>query len=198
MHDVIKNSTIIDTKDPFADDASDAYVGGNSSKNLPSTTNKDASVPAVGSQPPEVLESLGLNNWPTLKLKPPHVTGTGEWAVDRNQHRKVPWINADQVEPENKRQLNGYSGIVKVENHEGKGFGLAVFNYRAGVCAKMVHHNALADIDTELFSSRIRKALLHRQRCFRGKEHYRVFNSDGDNVPGLVIDKSEKCFFLKL
>lgn len=35
-----------------------------------------------------------------------------------------------------------YCGAVKVENHEGRGFGLAVFNYKAGVCGRMIDNNA--------------------------------------------------------
>ena len=49
-----------------------------------------------------------------------------------------------------------------------------------------------AELNTEFFVARIKNALLHRQRAFKGKAFYRVVHSDGDSVPGLVVDRYDQ------
>ena len=53
----------------------------------------------------------------------------------------------------------------------------------------MLADNVQLPVDRAFFSTRINKALQHRENFFRDRKHYRLLNAEGDMLPGIVCDK---------
>lgn len=81
--------------------------------------------------------------------------------------------------------------LVHVYDKEGKPFGMGLFNPKARVPLRVIHHGA-EPVGEELFNTLLDRALDLRLSTLNLPEKtdaFRVIHSDGDGLSGLIIDK---------
>lgn len=81
--------------------------------------------------------------------------------------------------------------VVTVYNRDGDAFGHAFFNPNARVPLRIFQHGP-EPIEADFLTKRIRQAVELRLSTFKLTEQteaFRVIHSDGDGIPGLVVDK---------
>lgn len=105
-----------------------------------------------------------------------------------DQVRKgMPWIYAsDIIESSELLSLPGGS-LVAIENHKGQALGTGYYNQRSQIAARVLTL-AREPIDTAFFTSRLERALSQREKLV-GVPYYRLVHSEGDFLPGLLIDR---------
>lgn len=77
--------------------------------------------------------------------------------------------------------------IVEVFTHIGSYIGLGFFNPHASIRIKMFVFKEKLDFDENFLKEKINKAKLLREQIAY-KNNYRIFNAEGDGIPGLIID----------
>lgn len=81
--------------------------------------------------------------------------------------------------------------LVTVFGKEGRQFGSGLWNPKARVPLRVLHHGEIV-VGEELFETRLTEALSLRQNLLGldpGTDAYRVVSSDGDGLSGLVVDR---------
>lgn len=82
--------------------------------------------------------------------------------------------------------------IVRVYDPDGEPFGAGFYNAKARVPLRMIHHRPGESAETGWFLSALDDAIALRRDILHldeGTEAYRVVNSDGDGLSGLIIDR---------
>lgn len=110
----------------------------------------------------------------------------------RNRHH---WIfsGAIQSMPE---VDNG--SILPVYSHDGEQLGSAYINTRTSITGRMI---AFGDIDPyESIRQNISQAIAFRTLLFVGKDTtaYRLINAEGDQLPGLIVDKYNDTLVIQI
>ncbi|MCC6751904.1 MAG: class I SAM-dependent rRNA methyltransferase [Deltaproteobacteria bacterium] len=100
-----------------------------------------------------------------------------------------PWVYAQAVE----RVEGSYEpgGVVDVIDPSGAFIGRALANPRSSIVARILSRDPNEHIDRELLRRRLAAALAVRARLGlpgQGTDAYRLVNSEGDGLPGLVVD----------
>jgi 23S rRNA (cytosine1962-C5)-methyltransferase len=70
----------------------------------------------------------------------------------------------------------------------GRPIGLCTVTPGSLICARLMDRDPTTELDVAFFRHRIREALSLRQRLY-ATPHYRLLFSEGDHVPGLVLDR---------
>lgn len=92
-----------------------------------------------------------------------------------------------QGDVESGSRLNG-GAVVDLVDQEGNFRGRGFFS-GTGSVAVHVLSNRKIDVDETFFERRITTALESRQNWMASKQSYRLINSEGDFLPGLVVDR---------
>jgi 23S rRNA (cytosine1962-C5)-methyltransferase len=82
-------------------------------------------------------------------------------------------------------------GLIRVYDKEGGRFGHGLYNPKAKVPLRMIHHGP-DDIDESFLDEAIKRAIELRTKMFNLAEvtgAFRVINSDADGLSGLIIDR---------
>ena len=82
--------------------------------------------------------------------------------------------------------------IVAVYDKNGDRFGAGFYNARARVPLRMIHHSSQEAADDSFFHRALTRAVELRRDLLKldaKAEAYRVVNSDGDGLSGLIIDR---------
>ncbi|MEM8793048.1 MAG: class I SAM-dependent methyltransferase [Pseudomonadota bacterium] len=115
---------------------------------------------------------------PTVKIRP----GKGRRLADG-----APWAFADEVAMD--RRTKGLAPGALVHLVEGeRNFGLAAFNPRSKIPARLIDPDPDAAVDQDWFAGRLSKALSMRDTLFDAP-FYRLVHAEADLLPGLVIDR---------
>jgi 23S rRNA (cytosine1962-C5)-methyltransferase len=99
-----------------------------------------------------------------------------------------PWVYANAVE-----RLDGEAAagdVVSLVDHDGRFIGRGIFNPRSQIPVRLLTRKDEA-IDAAFFVARLREAQSLRTRLKLPNSHttaYRLVNSEGDGLPGLVVD----------
>jgi len=99
-----------------------------------------------------------------------------------------PWVYANAVE-----RLEGEAAagdIVSLVDHDGRFIGRGIFNPRSQIPVRLLTRKDEA-IDATFFATRLREAQALRTRLNLPSSDttaYRLVNSEGDGLPGLVVD----------
>lgn len=78
---------------------------------------------------------------------------------------------------------------VDVVDSRGGFIGSAYVNPRSLICARIISRNPGQQLDVELLTARIGRALTLRETLYRGEPFYRLVFGEGDFLPGLVVDR---------
>lgn len=99
-----------------------------------------------------------------------------------------PWIYDGTVASVPRRVADG--DAVFVSDHRGRFLGTGIYNSRSKLVVRVLSREREA-LDAAFFERRIRAAQALRQRCMPKASTFRVVNSEGDFLSGLVVDRYE-------
>lgn len=107
------------------------------------------------------------------------------------------WIYSNEVDIQSSPLKNFAPGaLARVQNAAGKAVGLALVSPQSLLCARIISRDSEAVIDKDFFLQRLRRALALRDRHFPSP-HYRLVHSEGDFLPGLIIDRYDDRLVLQ-
>ena len=86
---------------------------------------------------------------------------------------------------------------VNVLSAEGKNLGSAYVNPHSLIAARVYDESKNCELNQDWFEKRLSQALSLREMMF-DKPYYRLCFSDGDRIPGLIVDRFNDCFVLQI
>ncbi len=98
-----------------------------------------------------------------------------------------------------KTPLEGFEPgeIVRVIDSKGRFVGIGYINPESLITVRLLSYED-REIDYEFFEERIEEALRLRRELYPGEENFRLIFSEGDFLPGLVVDKFENLVVLQI
>lgn len=100
--------------------------------------------------------------------------------------RKHPWIFSGAV-----ASLPAFEDgdLLPVSSSQGERLGWGMFNRRSNIIGRMVSFNPDVDPHVLLSLALERAAFFRKQHARSDTTAYRLVNGEGDNLPGLIVDK---------
>jgi 23S rRNA (cytosine1962-C5)-methyltransferase len=105
-----------------------------------------------------------------------------------------PWVyRSDVAEP------NGVppGALVRVLDQRGKFLGTALYSSSSQIAIRMISHGSVADLPA-LVAERIRAAIAYRKKLVSNSDAYRIVFSEGDFLPGLIVDRYNDVLCLQI
>jgi 23S rRNA (cytosine1962-C5)-methyltransferase len=78
--------------------------------------------------------------------------------------------------------------VVQVCDERGKFLGTAFYSGASQIAIRLISRESVGDL-TDLLRERIRAAIAYRERLVQNTDAYRVLFSEGDFLPGLIVDR---------
>jgi 23S rRNA (cytosine1962-C5)-methyltransferase len=78
--------------------------------------------------------------------------------------------------------------MVSVKDERGRFLGTALYSTASQIALRMISNEAVSDL-SKLIRQRIENALAYRERVVQDTDAYRVIFSEGDFLPGLIVDR---------
>jgi 23S rRNA (cytosine1962-C5)-methyltransferase len=97
-----------------------------------------------------------------------------------------PWVFSNEIASDLRQYAPG--SLVDVYAHGGTFLGRGYINPRSLITVRLLSPRREA-IDSAFFATRIEAALRRRERLLPGVQSYRLVYSEGDLLPGLIIDR---------
>ena len=105
-----------------------------------------------------------------------------------------PWIFSNEIENFSSQIEQGT--IVDIEDYRGRFIGRGYFNPRSLISVRLFTTKR-ENIDEAFFKKRIADAYEYRKNIFPSETSYRMVYSEGDFLPGLIIDKYENIMVIQ-
>ena len=105
-----------------------------------------------------------------------------------------PWVFSNEIASD----LGTYEpgSLVDVYTHGGTFAGRGYINPRSLITVRLLSQRREV-IDSDFFGSRLAAALERRDRLFPGVQSYRLVYSEGDLLPGLIVDRYQDHLVLQ-
>src|SRR4029077_12310015 len=87
--------------------------------------------------------------------------------------------------------------LVSVHDHRGKLLGTALYSSTSQIAIRMLSHESVADLPA-LLRQRIADALAYRDRFVRDTDACRLIFSEGDFLPGIIVDRYRDILSLQI
>ena len=87
--------------------------------------------------------------------------------------------------------------VVSVTDERGRLFGSALYSSSSQIALRMISSGPVADFPA-LLRERVRKALAYREKLVRDTDAYRLIFSEGDFLPGLIVDRYNDILSLQI
>jgi 23S rRNA (cytosine1962-C5)-methyltransferase len=87
--------------------------------------------------------------------------------------------------------------LVSVSDDRGKPLGTALYSSSSQIAIRMISPNPVTDL-APLIRERIRQAIDYRERVVSDTNAYRVVFSEGDFLPGLIVDRYNDMLSLQI
>jgi 23S rRNA (cytosine1962-C5)-methyltransferase len=97
-----------------------------------------------------------------------------------------PWIFSNEINMTQDLKALVPGSLVTVADSRGEVLGTYMFNPHSLICGRRLSGSANAKVDTGWWEERLRQAV--RRRGFK-EPYYRLAHSEGDDLPGLVMDR---------
>ena len=108
-----------------------------------------------------------------------------------------PWIFKYQLQSEVVYKSNG--GLAVIYDHKNRFLAIGLWEPDSDLCFRVLNLLEAVEIDTPFFLKRFQQALLLRKGLEKqGTTGYRVLNGENDGFPGLVLDRYDKTWVLKI
>lgn len=104
-----------------------------------------------------------------------------------------PWIFSNEIENFTEVKKLEKGALVEVVIKKDQSFALAYFNPHSLIAARILTHDLSQEINEDFFIEKISDALILREKFFK-KPFYRLIHSEGDFLPGLIIDRFNDIF----
>src|SRR5947209_12217588 len=117
-----------------------------------------------------------MDDYPTIKILP------GE---DRRLRAGSPWLYSNELRMDEAAKAIPPGSVVRLMAPNGKMLGLAHFNPRTLIAARLLTSNKDANVDRAFLERRLARALLLRERLFPAP-YFRLRHADAHDLPGLV------------
>lgn len=78
--------------------------------------------------------------------------------------------------------------LARVTDERGKFLGTALYSSASQIAIRMISSEPVSDL-AKLLRDRIRAAIAYRERIVRDTDAYRIVFSEGDFLPGLIVDR---------
>ncbi|MFQ3573665.1 MAG: class I SAM-dependent rRNA methyltransferase [Thermodesulfovibrionales bacterium] len=105
------------------------------------------------------------------------------------------WIFSNEI-ASNLRHLEP-GEIVYVVDKTGKFYGTGYVNPHSLIAVRLLSRQR-ENIDREFFFERIKDALSYRRKILRAFDSYRLIHSEGDLLPGLIVDIYANCMVIQI
>lgn len=119
--------------------------------------------------------------------------------LGKNEEKRIKkghlWIFSNEIKHVEGTPENGE--LVQVLDNYGKYFGLGFYNKNSLISVRIISGQKEVDL-TELFKSRILYALAYRKKVYPNRNSFRLIFSEGDLIPGLIIDKYNDSYVLQV
>lgn len=99
-----------------------------------------------------------------------------------------PWIYAGDFSHTAALEMAAPGALIQVLDNRGKPLGIGTFNPHSTIACRLFGVTPETAMDTKMFYRLLEKALHRRQKLFP-LPYYRLVHSEGDGLPGLVIDR---------
>ncbi|MCX7820681.1 MAG: class I SAM-dependent rRNA methyltransferase [Brevinematales bacterium] len=118
----------------------------------------------------------------------------GRDKLSKNFH---PWVYSQAIE---KTENASSADVVKVFDSEGKFIAYGFYNSNSKIAIRLCEWNENKKIDKDWFSEKINEALNYRKFLNIEKKTncYRIFFSEADNIPGLVVDRYGEYYVIQV
>lgn len=134
---------------------------------------------------PSVADKL-----PRLRLR---ITAAAENYV-RAGH---PWVFADSVREQNRAGVSGELAVIY--DRQDKFLAAGLFDPDSPIRVRVLHAGKPLTLDTAWWTARLDAAVRRRDGLFDARTTgYRLINGESDGWPGLVLDRYDTTFVLKL
>jgi 23S rRNA (cytosine1962-C5)-methyltransferase len=118
------------------------------------------------------------------------VTADPRLVLRKNQDRRIrgghPWVFSNEVAEVHGAPADG--DLVEVTDFRGAFLGRAYWNRRSLICARLLTRGR-DEVDTAFFVRRFERARRLRESVYPGAEAVRLVYGEGDQLPGLVVDR---------
>lgn len=108
------------------------------------------------------------------------------------RHKRVraghPWVYSNEIAMDRAAKGLPAGELVRLETGHGETLGLAIFNPRPLISARLVSRDANKRIDAGFFADRLAAAAALRERIYPGG-FYRLIHAEADGLPGLIVDR---------
>src|SRR6266849_6589434 len=105
-----------------------------------------------------------------------------------------PWVYRSDVVDENGVPPGS---VVRVMDQHGKFLGTALYSSSSQIAIRMISHGSVADLPA-LVAERIRAAIGYRKELVSNTDAYRIFFSEADFLPGLIVDRYNDVLCLQI
>ncbi len=106
-----------------------------------------------------------------------------------------PWIFADDITSLPLIESNEAGNLFKVCDHKGKYIVTAYSDPKSKIIARVISDEP-KDLDSGFFINKFNQALEKRSNI--EGNYYRLCNSEGDYLPGLIVDRFDKILSVKI
>ena len=87
--------------------------------------------------------------------------------------------------------------MVSVKDERGRFLGTALYSTASQIALRMISTEAISDLSA-LIRQRIENGLAYREQVVRDSDAYRVIFSEGDFLPGLIVDRYNDALSLQV
>jgi 23S rRNA (cytosine1962-C5)-methyltransferase len=116
---------------------------------------------------------------------------------ERSLQKGHPWLFSGAI-----ARVNGHpqpGDIVSAVTHSGEPVGLGFYNPATDISFRLLTAHVSESIDDRFWEDRICSAFNLRQRIVPpGTTAYRLINAEGDCMPGLIVDRYDRCLVVSL
>jgi 23S rRNA (cytosine1962-C5)-methyltransferase len=97
-------------------------------------------------------------------------------------------VSADGIAP---------GSVVGVADERGKFLGTALYSSASQIAIRMIARNVVEDF-APILRQRLRQAIAYREKVVRDTDAYRIVFSEGDFLPGLIVDRYNDLLSLQI
>jgi 23S rRNA (cytosine1962-C5)-methyltransferase len=108
----------------------------------------------------------------------------------------VPWIYTNELKISNQTKSLSPGTVVTLTYHD-KPIATGYYNRHSLIAFRVLNRNPFEIINETFFQQRLKAAAQLRQRFF-SKPYYRLIHAEGDELPGLIIDRFKDVFVVQL
>ena len=108
-----------------------------------------------------------------------------------------PWVFADSLREQNRDGCLGELGVIY--DRQDRFLGIGLFDPESPLRMRMLHVGKPQAIDANWWQERLNRAVAGRDGLFDARTNgFRLINGESDGWPGLVLDRYDAVFVLKL